>query len=265
MNILIINTGVIEQKLIKLCLQSKMLHKIYTASSEPLEDIPNIEYSDWEDLVRKAKSLQIDIALVADKDLIKEGFVDYCKKKYLNVISANQKWFNLESSRLIAKQLLNYYSINTPEIIKVPITFPVVIKTDKREVTKVAYSMNDLVEIREEMTHKNSFLEEYLQGDVVYLLSLWDGKNLIHFNPNYSMSEVQIDRLDLLKTKINFMYSDEKPDFIGFFITKIIWAKNDWYVLDFTMHLDETFDLNLLKQDFIYLLNAVIYQKLEEI
>lgn len=265
MNILVVNTGEIEQKLISLCLKSKLLNKIYTASFEPLEDIPNIEYSDWMELVKKAKVLQIDIVLVVDKNLIEEGFVDFCRKNFLNVICVNQKWFNLESSRLIAKQLLSYYKINNPETIKVPITFPVVIKTNKREITKIAHSIQELVEIREEMSDKDSFLEEYLKGDVIYLLSLWDGKNLLHFNPNYSMSEVQIDRLDLLKTKLNFMYSDEKPDFIGFFITKIIWAKNDWYILDFTMHLDDSFDLNLLKQDFLYLLNAVIYQKLEEI
>lgn len=265
MNVLIINTGDVEQKLITLCLKSKLLHKIYTASFEPLEDIPNVEYSDWSDLVQKAKSLQIDIVLIADKNLIRDGFVDFCRKNFLNVISVNQKWFNLESSRLLAKQLLKFYSINNPEVIKVPISFPVVIKTNKRGVTKIVHSMQELVEIREEMSDKDSFLEEYLKGDVIYLLSLWDGKTLIHFNQNYAMTEVQLDRLDLLKTRMNFMYSDEKPDFIGFFITKIIWSKNDWNVLDFTMHIDDSFDLNLLKQDFLYLLNAVIYQKLEEL
>ena len=53
MNILILGTGKIEQNLIDVCLRSKMLNKIYTASSESLENIPNIEYSDWYDFVKK--------------------------------------------------------------------------------------------------------------------------------------------------------------------------------------------------------------------
>ena len=44
MNILILNTGATEQKLINLCLKSKHLDHIYTASDKPLENIPNIEY-----------------------------------------------------------------------------------------------------------------------------------------------------------------------------------------------------------------------------
>lgn len=265
MNILILGTGKIEQNLIDVCLRSKMLNKIYTASSESLENIPNIEYSDWSDFVKKAKTLQIDIVLVVDRFLIEEGFVDFCKKHYLNVISVNKKWFNLESSKLIAKQLLNHYTINTPQIIRVPAAFPVVIKSDISNLTKIAYSMSDVVKIKEDYKASEFFLESYLDGEVTNILSFWDGKTLLHINPRINMTEVQLDRLEFLKTKFNFMYSDEKPDFIGFFITKIIWSKNDWYVLELTMRLDESFDINTLDVDFLYLLNALIYQKLDEI
>ena len=61
------------------------------------------------------------------------------------------------------------------------------------------------------------------------------------------------------------MFSDEKADFIGFFTTKLIWAKNDWHVLEFIMHINEKSDFNLIKSDFLYLLNSAIYQKLNEI
>ena len=54
-------------------------------------------------------------------------------------------------------------------------------------------------------------------------------------------------------------------DFTGFFTTKLIWAKNDWYVLDYIMHIDRNANLENIQQDFVYLLNAVIYQKLNEI
>lgn len=264
MNILVIGSNIIEQKLINLCKKSKYLDQIYTASNNPIEGIPNIEYSDYEELSRKIKAIQIDIVLIAEKKLIQNGMVEFLKNKKINVISVNKKWFNLENSRFIAKQLMNYYSINNPQIIKVPNTFPIVIKTNAPFSTKIANSMEELIKAREDMADKQVFLEEYLYGEIYYLLSLWDGKSLAHFNPKINFTEVQEDRLDLYKTKLNIMYSDEKPDFIGFFISKLIWAKNDWHVLEYIMHLDDIFDLNVIEQDFLYLLNSTIYQKLNE-
>lgn len=265
MNILILGTGIVECKLINLCLKSKHLDHIYTASDKPLENIPNIEYNSYEELIRKAKALQIDLVLVASKNIIKNGVVELFKKNLLNIISVNKKWFNLESSRLVAKQLINYYSINHPSAIKAPVTFPVVIKTNNPNTNKVAYTMQELVEIREKLGAKTVFLEEYLKGDVYYLLSLWDGKNLFNFPLSISLTEVQEDRLELYKTKLQIMLSDEQADFIGFFTTKLIWAKNDWYVLEYIMHLNEKPDLESIKPDFLYILNSAIYQKLNEI
>lgn len=265
MNILILGTGVVEQKLINLCLKSHFLDHIYTASNNALENIPNIEYADYEDLSNKAKAIQADIILVADKNLIQDGVVDFLRKRLLNVISVNKKWFNLESSRIIAKRLMNYYSINHSGTILAPIAFPVVLKTDKPEFAKIIYSMSELVDAKEKFVGKEIFLEEYLSGEVAYLLSLWDGKSLIHFCSEVNPTEVQQDRLELYKTKLSFMFSDEKPDFIGFFTTKLIWAKNDWHVLEYVMHIDGNAPLDSIDKDFLYILNSVIYQKLAEI
>lgn len=265
MNILILGTGIVEQKLINICLKSRLLDHLYTASNEPLENIPNIEYDSWEELAQKAKIVQADLILVVDKILIQQGLVDFLKKKMLNVISVNQKWFNLESSRLVAKQLMNYYSVNNPEVIKAPIAFPIVIKTDSPGTTKLANTMQDLVKIVEELGGERTFLEEYLNGEVYYLLSLWDGKNLVSFPMQVNLTEVQEDRLDLYKTKLSFMLSDEKADFIGFFTTKMIWAKNDWHVLEYIMHLNKMSDLGSIKSDILYVLNLAIYQKLNEL
>ena len=120
MNVLILGTGNIEQDLINLCRKSKHLDHIYTASNQPLENIPNIEYLDYKDLVRKIKALQIDIVLNANKKLIQNGIVEFLKKNMINIISVNQKWLNLENQRKVAKQLMYHYSINTPPILKAP-------------------------------------------------------------------------------------------------------------------------------------------------
>lgn len=265
MNILILGTGVVEQQIAELCLKSKFLSKIYTASKKNLEGIPNIEFESWDELVQKTKALQIDLTIVVNKTYITEGIVEIFHKNLLNIISVNQKWFNLENSRLIAKQLSDYYAINLPNLIKVPITFPVVIRTDSQKETKIAYSMEDLVVKKELLGKERTFLEEYLDGETFSMLSLWDGKNLIHFNPKADFTEVQLDRLELLKTKLHFMFSDEKADFIGFFTTKIIWAKNDWHVLDYIMRITEEGITTFGNIDFLFLLNSAIYQKLNEI
>lgn len=265
MNILILGTGKVEQYFINLCLKSKLLDKLYTASSEPLHNIPNIEYNNADELYNKAKTLQIDIVLAFDKKYVEAGIVDFLKNKFLNTISVNKKWVNLQTSRLIAKQLLSYYSINIPKTIKAPNAFPLVIKTNKPKLTKILYSMSDLVELRKEFFGEELFLEEYLEGDVLYTLFLWDKKNLLNFNPKNKLTEVQEDRLKLLETKLQFLLSDEKADFMGFFVLKLIWTKNDWYVIDCDMEIKEKYDLEVIDKDFLYLLNATIYQKLNEL
>ena len=196
---------------------------------------------------------------------IENGLIEFFKNHLLNIISVNNKWFNLENSRIAAKSLLNYYLINNPALIKAPTSFPVVIKTDRPHLTYIAQTMDDLVQKMETLVGKKTFMEEFLDGEIYYLLSLWDGKNTAHFQNEKELSEVQQDRLDLYKTKLNLMLSEENADFLGFFTTKLIWAKNDWYVLDFVMHINEKSDLKRIKSDFLYIANSVIYQKVDEL
>lgn len=259
-NILVIGKPL--NSLLEIISKSKLLDKIYTAGFEPLETVPNIEYTDFHDLINKTKILQIDIAITTDKELIESGIVDIFRENRLNIIASNKKWVNLESQRLAAKKLMDYYSINNPPVIKAPLTFPIVIKSN--DITQIASTMHELIEKREALSGMQIFLEDYLDGKTCETLFLWDGKNLLSF-PVQDFTEVQADRFELLKTKLNFMLSDEKADFTGFFTTKLIWVKNDWYVLDFIMRLTEKSALSNIKTDFLYLLNAAIYQKLYEI
>lgn len=268
MNILIIGTDEVEQKIIELCLKSKHLDKIFTASSEPLEDIPNVEYSDYEELCQKAKALSIDITVAVDLTHMQNSISEVFKKNKVNIICSDKKWTNLQTSRIAAKMLMQHYSINTPEMLKVPATFPVVIKTDKLGVKKIAHTMQELISIREEIKDDNVFIEEFLQGEEHSLVSMWDGNSLIHFDMDLVMTEVQADRLELYKTKLTFMLSDEKASFKGFLVSKLLWAKNDWYVLRYKIA-PSVEEINSLlvnnAKDFGYLLNSIIYQKLNEI
>ena len=126
MNILVI--GKPSRDLENLIKKSKYAEKIYTAMNTDFIDIPNITYRNFDELIKKALALKIDIAINVDKTLILSGIAEFFESKRINLISVNKKWLNLELSRLSAKELLRHYNINTPKIIRVPLDFPIMIK-----------------------------------------------------------------------------------------------------------------------------------------
>ena len=81
MNILVI--GKPYESLIELIRQSKLLDKLFIATDEQVEDIPNIKYYSLENLAEKARALQVDIAFNTDKNLIQEGLVEIFKENRL--------------------------------------------------------------------------------------------------------------------------------------------------------------------------------------
>ena len=263
MNILLIGTP--SNSLISAVQASQMPGKLFTASDESINDIPNIQYYSLENLAQKAKTLQIDIAINTDKSLIDQNIVEIFRENRVNLISVNKKWLNLETSRLATKKLMDFYSINNPKIIKAPMNFPVVLKTDSGDYSEVKNSMEELLQSAETMKDSKKFVEEYLDGEEFELLSLWDGKSLYCLNSPENTNEVKDDRLYLLKTKLSFMFSDEKADFTGLFTVRLIWAKNDWYVKDFSADINKESLFNNINKDFLYILNSAIYQKLNEI
>ena len=263
MNLLIV--GTISQDFINFVSNSKLLDKIFVTESSLNVDVPNIEYSSKEELLKKIKALQIDIVIIFNKNFVRIGMVDYLKSNFINVISVNQKWFNLEDSRLVAKRLLGYYKINIPKIILAPTEFPLVLKSDLQGLRKVITSLDELIQYTQKYVGQKTFLEEFLSGDCYKLLSLWDGVSGYHFEDNSTFTEVQKERLELLKVKLNIMFSEEKANFLGFYSTEIIWTKNDWYVLNIEMTLDEELILAYIKKDFLYILYLMVYQKINEL
>lgn len=257
MNILILALGRIEKELTELCSESKLTDNVFT--------LPADTYINPEKILEKAKELDIDLAIINRIDLITKGIVDLFKKNKINIISVNEKWLNLETSRLAAKQLMNHYSINHPQTIKAPREFPIILKTNSTSQSYIANSMQELIDYTKKLGAHTVLLEDFMDGDIYELVSLWDGKNILFFDMNTALTEVQEERLELYKTKLHIMLSDENANFVGFICSKIMWTKNDWYVLDYKMTLDEKSDLSGLKSDFVYALNSAIYQKLNEI
>lgn len=263
MNVIII--GNCSKEFINLIKKSKLLDKLYVINNDSNTDLPSVKYQTLEELVQKLKILQTDVVIVTDKEFIIDGSVNYLKSNFINVLSPNQKWFNLEKSRLIAKQLLAHYSINVPKTILAPKKFPLVIKSDSHFFSKIVNSMDELILEMQKHRGEKTFLEDILDGDIFSLLILWDGKNVRYYINSNNLTEVQQERLSLLQTKFNFLLSDEKADFIGFFNIKILWSQNDWYVLDFNMSFNDSLVVNYIKEDFLFLIHLAIYQKIDDI
>lgn len=262
MNILVIGDN--YENIVSLIQASKRDFKLYTASDNPTEGIPNIAFKSLSELIEKVKILQIDISINLNKLLILDDICEEFKKNRLNLISVNKKWLNLETSRLATKKLMECYSINTPKIIKIPINFPVIMKSDSPQINIKVSSQNELINNLKLCKNIKTFFEESLSDNSYSLTSFWDGKNIFHLNPPQNITEVQTDRFDLFKTKLNFMLSDEKADFTGFFTTKLVWAKNEWYVDDFKMF-DDIPVISSIKYDFLHILDCVIYQNLNDL
>ena len=262
MNILII--GEPSENLILLIKRSNYTEKIYTALNSGETEFPNITYRNFDELIQKALALKIDIAVNLDKTLIASGIAEFFEKSKINLISVNKKWLNLETSRLSAKKLLDYYKINNPQIIRIPISFPVILKTDLPGNDYKISDMHELVEKMEKIRNETKFFEEFMPEASFKLYTVWDKRNVKFFRRTKKLTEVQKDRLDLLETKLNFMLSDENADFTGVFGINLIWHKNDWYAGDFDMCPELPAEF-LEGTDFIFLLNSAIYQKLNEI
>lgn len=260
MNILVIGNP--QKNLIKLITTSKFYTKLFIASNDcNIEDFPILKYNSFQDLIKKAEAVQIDIAINLNTQFAAEGIAEYFKKSRINLISINKKWINLELNPKAAKQLLEHYSINAPQVIKVPLSFPILVCT--ADYDKKANSITELTEIINNIDDESFYFEEYLGEEIINLYALWDGDCMFFLNELPNTNEVKEERLNLLKTKLNFMFSDEKADFSGFITIRLIWAKNDWYIKKFCFNTYDT--IPSLKIDFLFLLNSTIYRKLKEL
>ena len=75
MNILVI--GKPSDDLIALIKRSKYVDKIYTASNLEKTDLPNIEYRNFDELIKKSAALKTDIAINIDKMAVSMGIAEF--------------------------------------------------------------------------------------------------------------------------------------------------------------------------------------------
>lgn len=258
LNVLVVGEG----RTLPLLGQSKFLNKLYLASNSEFSGAISINFNTFRELAVKCKALKVDIVIVEDEKLIQHGITDVLRKNLVNVFapySINCELFSYNSS---CKIKLAKYGIKTPKTMLYPASFPIRVRADG--INQVAYNMEELIKIREEINSfplsviESTCIEEYLGCENLELVSLFDGKTLLSFYPN-NLEEAQKTKLQEYSQKLQNLFISEKYDFIGFVSSKLIWFENNWY--------NQGFGIGFPKPeiDFIYLLLSAIYQKLDEI
>jgi len=263
-----LNVLIVGQKYIDKIKVSKYLNKLYTTSEEEIEDVISINFNTFKELAQKCRTLQIDVVLIEEEKWILEGIANVMKQNFVNCFAVTSKWTELGLSHLFARKMLTKYGIKVPQIINLPLEFPVIVKGDG--VLKKAFSMQEIISIKEKIFNSNSeisknvFLEKYLNGEKHKITSLFDGKNLLTF-PNKNISK---ELLEDYSNKLEKMFLEEKADFVGFINSDIIEENGILYNTGFHFGFEYP-DLDwadvTIPKDILYICLSAIYQKLSEI
>lgn len=314
LNILVFGSGAREHAIADSVSRSTLLNKLYLAQSGAFNIGEVIEFSDFEDLAKKCVDKKIDIAVFGSEEPLCEGIVDVFKKHNISCIGANKEFSEIESSKLFGKSFMKNYGIKTAKYTVVTeehlpdydrLKFPLVIKADglcgakgvviANNQSFAQNTINDFLGGKFGDNSKTILLEEFLQGEELSLVSLWDGKNILHFAParifkklNKSLSasnteglgafcavklnSFQQKKLDEYKKQLEKALIAEKPDFVGFICSDLIMAQKDrawdWFVLEYNVHLPDPLAqaiLTHLTTDFLEVLQSAVDKKLDKV
>lgn len=311
LNFLVIGSGARENAIAYSLKSSKISGKLYLASpNDGFRALgEEIEYSDWNDLAEKSKKNGVDIAIVGAENPLADGIVDIFKAHTIPIVGTSKFWSQLESSKLFAKNFMEKHKIKTadyevftdPEMLeKLPYKSTYVVKanglcagkgvfvtTDRQKALSKATSyLNG--EFKEQSTTVLS--EDFLDGEELSLICLYDGKTLLPFMPARDFKRLSGDintpntggmgaycpvkltknqnaKLDNYTKNLENALLKEKADFVGFIYAGLIWYDEDFYTLEFNVRLGDPEAqvlLSHLENDFGELLYSAINQKLGE-
>ena len=237
----------------------------------------------------KEKNINLFISFNEANTLM--GLINYYKYNLKTPsIGATRYWFYLEASKRFAKNFMLMNGILTPNFIELhsvdelniainKFGFPFMLKFNGLSAGFGSYKVNNVEEAKtvitnlasrsqkEHISFKCTFefdndihviAEEYIDGEEISLLALWDGKTLKSFlpikdykkalngdkGPNtggiggympYNLSYEKSEMLDEYIRKLRKIFIDFKPNFTGFIYSGIIFSNNRLYVLEYNM------------------------------
>lgn len=309
-NVLVMGSGAREHAITEAVMTSPLLGKIFQADREFPKFGEEIKYENLDDLSVKCVEKSINLVIVGPEEPICEGVADVLKEKGINCIAVNKSFSRLESSKLFAKKFMEKHGIKTPKYTIVDnrsrnkcgmTSFPVVIKADglcKGKGVVIANNeafaqktIDEFLDGKFGEASKTILLEEFIDGQELSLMSLWDGKNLLDFVPSrdfkklnkspcapntggmgaycpVKLTQEQRTKLNEYKTQLKQALTEEKADFVGFIYSGLIWSKGQWFVLEYNVRLGDPETqaiLTHLKTDFLTILKSAVNQELDTI
>jgi len=203
--VLILGSGGREHVLAWKIAQSPSVEKIYCAPGNggiaSLAQCIPIGVTDTEEIIRFAKSEDIDLVVVAPENPLAAGMVDELEKAGIRAFGPYKNAAVIESSKMFSKNLMKKYGIPTAayEIFSdmdaaieylSGVRFPVVVKADGLALGKgviIALDYEEAVKAVQDMMSDKVFgsagerviVEEFLTGHEVSVLAFTDGKTLV--------------------------------------------------------------------------------------
>ncbi len=203
MNILVVGSGGREHALVWKLAQSPAVKKIYAAPGNPgmaaHAECVDVKADDLDGLLKLALEKKIDLTVVGPEAPLVAGIVDLFISKALRIFGFDRKGARLEGSKVWAKEFMIRYGIPTGEFrafgnatsaIKAidSMEAPYVVKADGLAagkgviIAKTAREARGAVEL---VMKRGGFgtagerivLEEFLSGEEVSVIALYDGKS----------------------------------------------------------------------------------------
>jgi phosphoribosylamine--glycine ligase len=210
MKVLVVGKGGREHALVWKLAQSPRVERVYCApgNAGTAEDAVNValEPTDFDGLIRFAKSEAVGLTVIGPEDPLALGIVNAFQKEGLRVFGPSKEAAQLEASKVFSKQLMKHADVPTaefrifdhPEPARTFIEtrdYPVVIKADGLAAGKgvivcstaeEARAAVDRIMVREEFgptAGRRIVVEKRLEGQELSVLALVAGRALVPLQP----------------------------------------------------------------------------------
>jgi phosphoribosylamine--glycine ligase len=314
MKVLIYGGGAREHALAWKISNSPLLTELYLAHpNDGFKDLgTEIQALNNVDLAVKARDLGVNLLIVGPETPLMEGLVDVFAQAGIPSIGPDRKWAYLEGSKSIAKKFMVRNNIPTArynivtDVDEINTSLddfdtPIVLKADGLAAGKGVA----IVETKDEATRQlKEFLtgkygeashkvviEEFLDGQELSLIALWDGKTLLPLIParDYkkllegnqgpntggmgSFCPVELTDIEnkMLNDYINRLKQAlirEKANFTGVIYSGLIFTQAGLKVLEYNMRFGDPETQPLLmhmKTDLLYVFDMARQQKLDSV